>query len=119
MITFWGKVKKGHGRGKGLGFPSANVNIHRKIPEGIYISEAKIRGKIHPALTFIGAAKTFNETKYHSETCILVFSGNLYNSWVTVKLLKKIRDNKKFEKVSDLIKEMKNDEKIARKYFNV
>lgn len=119
MIIFWGKVQYGHGRGKGMGFPSANVNIHRSVKEGIYISQTKIAGKIYNSLTFIGSAKTFGDLKYQSETYILDFSKNLYNSWVSVKLLKKIRGNQKFNSVEDLIKTMKNDEKIARKYFNV
>ncbi len=117
MIIFWGKVQTGHGRGKDLGFPSANISIHKNIGEGIYISEAKINGKIYPALTFIGASITFGDKKYHSETYILDFSGNIYNIWVSIKLLKKIRDNKKFGSVEDLIKAMNQDKKVAIDYF--
>lgn len=117
MITFWGKVQKGHSRGKDLGFPSINVNLKKNIEQGIYISQIQVDGKIYNSLTFIGAAITFGDKKFHSETYLLDFSGNLYNKWISIRLMEKIRGNKKFDKVEDLIKEMKNDEKIARAYF--
>ncbi len=119
MTNFWGKVKKGHGRGKGLGFPSANINLRQQVAEGIYLARAKFNGQIYNCLTFIGAAKTFSDKKFHSETYLLDFSGNLYNKWVSIKLIKKIRENKKFKKVENLVKQMKRDEEIARRYFNV
>ncbi len=117
MTRLWGKVKKGHGRGKDLGFPSANVGLNRHVLEGIYLSKTKVEGKIYPSLTFVGAAITFNDTKYHSETYLLDFSGNLYNKWISVQLLKKIRENKKFNSVEELVEQMKKDEKVARDYF--
>ncbi|MDO8619567.1 MAG: riboflavin kinase [Candidatus Daviesbacteria bacterium] len=117
MIIFRGKVQQGYSRGKTLGFPSANVKLHRKIPEGIYISQTKTAKKIISSLTFIGRAITFEESEYKSETYLLDFSENLYNEWISVKLIKKIRGNKKFESVDDLVKQMKEDEKVARKYF--
>lgn len=117
MVTFWGKVNRGYGRGKQLGFPSANVKLHQAISEGIYLSYTKLKGQLYPSLTFIGAAKTFGDKKYHSETYILDFSGNLYNRWVSIRLIKKIRENKKFKKVDKLIKAMELDKKIAIDYF--
>ena len=59
MFKFWGKVKTYARRGKTLGFPTANIDLHKNIPEGIYISQTKVEGKIHPSLTFIGKARTF------------------------------------------------------------
>lgn len=118
MFKFWGKVRTHNKRGKTLGFPTANLNLHKKIPEGLYISKTKIADKIFPSLTFIGKAKTFNEQRFHAETYILDFNRNIYDRWISVELLKKIRDNKKFNSVDDLIKQMKKDEQAARKYFS-
>ena len=115
---FWGRVRRHNQRGKKLGFPTANITLHKNIPEGIYISTIKIAKKTYKSLTFIGKAKTFNENKIRSETYILDFSKNLYNQWITVELLKKIRANKKFKSAKDLIKQMKKDEQDARNYFN-
>ena len=118
-MKFWGKVRKNNQRGRALGFPTANVNLSKNILEGIYISKTKIEEKVYPALTFIGKVKTFNEQKFHSETYILDFSKNIYNKWISVELIKKIRDNKKFNSSKDLITEMKKDETVARRHFRL
>ena len=117
MNRFWGKVRKVNLRGRKLGFPTANVNLNKDIAEGIYISKTKLQGKEFPSLTFIGKVKTFNEQKFQSETYILDFNKNIYHKWISVKLIKKIRDNKKFKSASELISQMKNDEIVAREYF--
>lgn len=117
MFRFRGKVRSHNRRGKSLGFPTANVDLHQKIPEGVYISKTKILNKKYNSLTFIGQVKTFNEQRYHSETYILDFDQNIYDKWISIELLKKIRGNIKFNSAKDLIKQMKEDEKQARNYF--
>lgn len=116
-MKFWGKVRKNNQRGTKLGFPTANINLSKQIPEGIYVSKIKIDNNFYPALTFIGIAKTFNEKIFQSETYILDFNRNIYGQWISVKLIKKIRNNKKFKSAAELIKQMKKDEEEARKYF--
>ena len=116
-MKFWGKVRTYNKRGKDLCFPTANVNLSKDIPEGIYISKTKVGGIVYKSLTFIGAAKTFGETRFHSETFILDFKKDIYKSWISVELLKKIRGNKKFDSATDLVAQMKKDEKEARVYF--
>lgn len=73
----------------------------------------------YPSLSFIGPAKTFGETKPQAETYILSFSQTLYDSWIVVKLLKKIRGNKKFNSKEELVAQMKKDESIAKAYFKL
>ena len=116
-LKFWGKVRSHNKRGKRLGFPTANVNLNQSIPEGIYISLTKIKGGLYPSLTFIGQAKTFVEAAFLSETFILDFDQNLYNEWISVKLIKKIRANKKFKSEKELIEQMKRDKEEAINYF--
>lgn len=116
-MKFWGKVRRHNQRGEKLGFPTANINLTKKIPEGIYISKTKLENKPYPSLTFIGTAKTFGEIKFHAETYILDFNQDIYDKWISVKLIKKIRDNKRFDSAEALIKQMKKDEQEARKYF--
>ncbi len=110
-MKFWGKVRIDNQRGKTLGFPTANINLYKAVPEGIYISKAKLNQSIYQSLTFIGPTKT-------AETYILDFNQDIYDKWISVELLKKIRENKKFNSDKELITEMKKDETIARKYFN-
>lgn len=117
QLSFWGKVRKGKDRGKKLGFPTANIPLHKHIPEGIYISKTKINGVWHPSLTFIGAAKTFGENRVQAETYLLDFDESIYRCMITIRLLKKIRGNKKFSSAAKLVEQMKKDEKEAKKYF--
>lgn len=119
MEIIWGKVKKGVQRGKSLGFPTANINLHKNISEGIYISMAKVNGKTLPALTFIGGAKTFGEKKVLAETYFINSSLDVYGSWISVELLKKIRKNQKFKSAKELVVQMKKDKIAAEKYFKL
>ena len=119
MEIIWGKVKKGAQRGKSLGFPTANINLHKNISEGIYISMAKVNGKTLQALTFMGKAKTFDEKKVLAETYFLKLSTNVYGKWISIKLLKKIRKNQKFKSEKELVVQMKKDKIAAEEYFNI
>jgi riboflavin kinase / FMN adenylyltransferase len=117
LFTFWGKVLRGENRGKNLGFPTANLLLHQNIPEGVYISKVIINGKSYAAATFIGFAKTFSEKNYHAESHILDFSGDLYGKWITIKLFKKLRENKKFTSQEMLIVQIKKDIVSLKKFF--
>jgi riboflavin kinase/FMN adenylyltransferase len=117
LYTFSGIVIEGKKRGRDLGFPTANIEINQKIPSGIYISWTEIDKTQHPSLTFFGEAKTFNESLFQAETWILDFKENIYNKKITIQLLKKLRENQKFDSVENLVRQMKDDEKKARKYF--
>lgn len=119
IYKFWGKVRKHNQRGKKLGFPTANINLTKNIPEGIYVSHAKIGNSVYSALTFIGQAKTFIEKSFHAEVYILDFKQDIYGKWISVQLLKKIRDNKKFNSARELIAQMEKDEVVARRHFNI
>lgn len=110
MQKFWGKVKRGFGKGQDLGFPTANININKKISRGIYISQTKVDQNIYPSLTYIGKM---------AESYILDFKEDLYGKWISVRLLKKIRQDKKFKSDKDLVLQMKLDELVAREFFNM
>ncbi len=119
IATFSGIVKKGKGRGKDFGFPTANISLDKSIPEGIYLSKTTIYGKEHPSLTFIGIVKTFNETNYQAETYILNFDASLYDKEITIELLQKIRENKKFESKEELVAQMEKDKQDALRFFKL
>jgi riboflavin kinase/FMN adenylyltransferase len=118
LFIIRGKVLHGKNRGKELGFPTANIPLHQDIPEGVYTSNVMIDNKSYIAATFIGSAKTFNEKEYHAESYILDFSENLYGKLITIKLFKKLRENKKFTSEQSLIIQMKQDELATREFFS-
>lgn len=115
LYLVWGKVRHGNKRGKTLGFPTMNLFLHKNIPEGVYISETKVKNIKYASLTFVGAAKTFGERTKKVESMILNFNSNIYGKWISVKLFKKIRGNIKFNSEKELIQQMKKDLLIANK----
>ena len=117
LQTITGEVQKGQSRGKKLGFPTINFPMTEKIEEGIYVSKIVIAEKAYNALTFIGSAKTFNETIVQAETYVFDFDQDIYGRSVSVSLLKKLRDNKKFDSEELLVKQMETDKKQAEDFF--
>ena len=112
-----GIVQYGRRRGKSLGFPTANVSLKEEIPEGIYAATVLLRGLEYIAAVFIGTAKTYNESLYQAECHILGFKEDKKKKKITLKLYKKLRDNKKFSSVSALILQIKKDVEDVSKYF--
>ena len=110
-----GIVRRHKGRGKKLGFPTANIEVNNKVKDGIYI--AAVGPMELSALVFIGTAQTFGENKRWAEIYILDFDEDIYGERIEVKLIKKVRENQKFDSEKDLIEQMKEDEKQAREYF--
>ncbi len=117
LYSFEGIVIEGKKRGRLMGFPTANLSLSKKIPEGIYASKVEIDERKYIAAVFIGAAKTFNEHELKLEAYILDFNEDIYNKSITVKLYNKLRDNKKFSSVNTLISQIKKDVKGVRGYF--
>ena len=110
-----GIVKRHLGRGRKLGFPTANIEINGKVKDGIYVGT--VGPTELPALVFVGAAETFGEKRRWAEVYILDFDEDIYGQKIEAKLIKKIRGNKKFGSQAELVKQMNEDEKMARRYF--
>jgi len=117
-ITFSGVVKHGKKRGRLLGFPTANIGLTQEIPEGIYLSWVEFENRKLPSLTFIGSAKTFNENEYQAEVFLLNFNEDLYDKYLSVELIRKLRDNKWFSSQEALIEQMEDDKKQGEDYFS-
>jgi riboflavin kinase/FMN adenylyltransferase len=116
-----GRVIKGQGRGKQIGFPTANMDYDKDliIPEGgVYITQTTIHGMTYNSLTNIGINPTFNMgLAINIETHLLDFNRDIYGEEMRVNFLKKIRDEKKFSSVNDLIAQIEIDVTYAKKYF--
>jgi len=116
-----GKVIKGAQRGKGIGFPTANVAYEADIlpAQGVYIVNAYLGHKKYPALANIGTRPSFENqiSKLHLEVYILDFKKNIYGKHLKVEFLKKLRNEKKFLNIQSLIKQIRKDEAKARQYF--
>jgi riboflavin kinase/FMN adenylyltransferase len=118
LYTVSGNVRKGKSQGKVLGFPTANIALHKNIPEGIYASTVSLNGRTYNAVSFVGAAKTFNRKDVNVETYILDFESDLYGKWLVVKLHKFLRGNVTFVSADLLIEQMKEDVLDAEAFFS-
>ena len=117
MKTIRGKVQHGDGRGKQLGVPTANINIHQPLQEGVYAACTKVQHQCYDAIAFIGPAPTFNRKKCWLEVHLFNFNKQIYDKWITVELKHFLRQNKKFGSPATLKKAMKRDIASAKKYF--
>lgn len=109
-----GTVVAGDGRGKELGYPTANLRLESEkklLPRnGIYFVRVEVEGKLHFGLASIGLRPTFYEDGLRTfEVYLLEFNGNLYDRSVRVRFLKRMRDEKKFDGADQLIRQMDAD----------
>jgi riboflavin kinase/FMN adenylyltransferase len=96
-----GKVVQGAGRGQGLGFPTANLEIweERAFPrKGVYACMAEVDGRRWKAVTNIGVRPTFNsdEVSPTVEAHLLEFSGDLYGKEIRLAFIARLRDERRF-----------------------
>lgn len=108
-----GKVMRGAKRGKKLGFPTANIKYRGRLG-GIYAVHINVNGKKYNGVANIGYAPTFNRRKKFLEVYIFNFSRNITGKKIDVEIVKKIRDEEKFDSASELVKEIKKDVKKAK-----
>ena len=115
LPTITGVVVRGAGRGKELGFPTANLQLSdatERPLEGIYAAWVTIGAIAHKysAAVHVGPAPTFNRTQSIIEVHLLNFPPqDLYGAKLTVTLVQKIREVQKFSSATDLITAIKKD----------
>ena len=114
-----GLVTKGEGRGKKIGFPTANLSFHKDliIPKrGVYSSMTHLRGMTYKSITNIGVNPTFSDKSViNVETHIFNFDDDLYGETIRVSFNSFIRDEQKFDSVNELISQISSDCEIAKK----
>ncbi len=117
-FSIMGKVVKGDGRGKSLGFPTANVAYKNDIlpPNGVYAVRVMGKYGILNGVANLGVRPSFKDKnpKVHLEVFIFDFKKDLYGQILEVEFIKKIRSEEKFNNVQDLIHQIQKDAHQAR-----
>lgn len=117
-----GEVVRGNQIGKLIGFPTANLYVNdpdKLIPAmGVYASSVNVRGTWKPAMTNIGMRPTINAHKLTIETNIFDFDEDIYYEQITVKLIRRIRNEKKFASLDILRKQLENDKENTLKVLS-
>lgn len=116
-----GTVVKGKGLGKEFEFPTANLEIkeeYKLIPKnGVYVVRSEIDGEEVFGMMNIGTNPTVGGTNKTIETHFFDLDKDLYGKYLSIELLTRIRDEKKFDTVEDLKRAMKQDEAFSRQYI--
>src|SRR5436853_2466925 len=114
-----GRVVSGHRRGRELGFPTANISSPTEvIPlDGIYASLIQIKNKQWLSVSNIGVNPTFGDGPKTIESFILDFDGDIYGESVKLSFVKRIREERKFVMVKDLVAQMHEDVNRAKAIF--
>jgi riboflavin kinase / FMN adenylyltransferase len=111
--TLEGVVVKGEGRGKQIGFPTANIRVSEDliVPQrGVYVTRTCYRGMTFNSITNVGHNPTFKDTtQLHIETNLFDFESDIYGEMLEIQFLQKLRDEKKFSTVNELIEQIRND----------
>ncbi len=117
-----GKVVHGKGLGKKWNYPTSNIQIlenYKLIPKtGVYIVSTIINKTLHYGIMNIGFRPTLEGKHQTIEVHILDFNQDIYDKTIQVKLIKRLRNEQKFDSIDQLITQIKKDEKEARKFLS-
>ena len=117
-----GTVEKGKGLGRTIGFPTANIAVsqnYKLIPkQGVYVVKSEIDNKTIYGMMNIGTNPTFNGIVETTEVNFFNFDADLYNKKITIELLDRLRDEEKFQSVSDLKQQLIKDKNNALQFIN-
>jgi riboflavin kinase / FMN adenylyltransferase len=122
--TISGTVVHGDKRGRTIGYPTANIAIHNKyklIPSnGVYAIKANFMGTTYGGMMNIGVRPTVHADGQQSiEAHLFNFNKTIYDEYISIQLVQKIRDEKKFENLEDLIAAIKLDEIMCKKILDI
>ncbi len=110
-----GKVIKGYGNGRTIGFPTANLELKDNylLPKnGVYKTLVYVRGLPHYAITNVGKNPTVGLLKHQIvESYIKDINEDLYGESIYVSFIEYLRDEKKFDSLDDLKAQLEKDKK--------
>jgi riboflavin kinase/FMN adenylyltransferase len=111
-----GTVVHGDKRGKEIGYPTANImpeHPNKIIPkDGVYAVKVRVDGQWYNGMMNIGTRPTFEgEDKRTLEVNLFDFDDEIYGKSLQVRFVKRIRDEKKFSGIDELVEQLQEDEK--------
>ena len=115
--TLPGKVVAGAGRGRTLGFPTANIAPDRPVlvAPGVYACTVDVAGQPRRAVVNVGVRPTFGEHTLAVEAYLLDFSGDLYGQTVRLTFRWRVREERRFSSADALRAQIADDVETARR----
>ena len=115
MIIIEAEVIHGRKIGRALGFPTANMSLEGyNVERGVYRSEVTIDGTTYRAMSNVGIRPSVGGKELLLETHVIDYHGDLYGRRLCVKLIEKIRDEKRFASIGDLKEQLMRDYEYIR-----
>ena len=116
MITIEAEVIHGRKIGRALGFPTANMSLEGyDVDRGVYRSEVVIDGVKYRAMSNVGVRPSVGGKELLLETHVIDYSGDLYGRVLSVCLVEKLRDEKRFASIGDLKEQLMRDYNMIRR----
>lgn len=116
--TILGKVIEGKGRGRSLGYPTANLAPHpdKILPApGVYAGRVSLGRKSYKGIVNVGSKPTFKDRSFGVEVHILRFKRDIYGESIKIELVTKLREIERFSSSLCLAKRLEKDKKEAEK----
>jgi riboflavin kinase/FMN adenylyltransferase len=121
----FGRIVHGQKRGRIIGFPTANIFLHRRaVPIcGVYVVKAMLlprtaNSQILQGVANIGNRPTVDGTRSLLEVHLFDFNQDIYGQHIYVEFVKKLRDEKRFDSFELLQQQIKQDAEQAKQYFS-
>lgn len=116
-----GRVIRGHGRGKTLGYPTANFNPEQLLPaHGVYAARIRVGDLDRPGMLYVGSSPTFpsdGRQEVIAEAYIFDWIGALGGRRIKVYLKKRLREDITFPNAGALSRQIRKDEERARRLY--
>ena len=112
-----GRVRRGQQLGRRLGYPTANLALHRKVVPlwGVFAVRVSGAGLVdHPAVASLGTRPTIDGTEPLLEVHVFDHDGDLYGRYLDVDFVRRLRDERRFESLDSLVEQMHRDAAEAR-----
>jgi riboflavin kinase/FMN adenylyltransferase len=116
-----GEVVHGDGRGRTIGFPTANLATANELlpADGVYATTATIGGVVHRSVTNVGTRPTVDSSGMRSiETHVFGFDHDLYGTSIRVGFVQRLRDERRFDSLDALVAQIGSDVARARMLFD-
>jgi riboflavin kinase/FMN adenylyltransferase len=120
QLGYWwrvrGRVERGAGRGKGLGFPTLNLKLAtgQDVRHSIYAMRIYRDGERYQAAGYVGIRPTFGDSEPVLEAYLLDFAGDLYGKEVDAEFVAFLRPDRTFATPEALAEQMREDCAQAR-----
>ncbi len=114
-----GRVVKGDGRGRLIGFHTANLELAGSLlaADGVYVTSTRVNERVHQGMSHIGSRPTFGVGTRAVETHLFDFSEDIYGEELRLYFHQRLRGTATFKGIDELRQQMTADRERARKFF--